>query len=148
MIQITITQIKQYYPVTDSLQQTKINDYTNFVKHNIFVAMFGLAISNEIFNGTIVNSKNVDFVGFTNLVAICVANELIKNLTVHTNAGLKIVNQPNWQALNVAQKQTKVNDLSGLIENQFLEAKKVLVTLGKITTNKFQNYGSFKIEKL
>lgn len=148
MITVFISDIKEFYPVTDSLTQTKIDDYTNFVKHNIFTAMFGLKVSTKIFSLEIQNNETENFVGFKKFTAICIANELIKNLTIHTNAGLKIVNQPNWQNLNVAQKQTKVNDLSGLVDQQFLEAKKILITFGFISDNNFKNYGSLKIEKL
>jgi len=145
MINLFINEIKEFYPVTDSLTQVKIDDLTNFVKNNIYVQMFGLAISNEIFNQIITDNATVNFIGFKKFTALCVANELIKNNYVHTNAGLKIVNQQNWQTPRLNEKVSVLNDLSATIENQFVEAKKILVLLNKITNNKFQSYGSFKI---
>ena len=148
MIDLTIAEIKEYYPVTDSLTQAKINDLTKFVKNNIFIQMFGLAISKEIFDLTILDSASVNFIGFRKFLSLCVANELIKNSYIHTNAGLKIVNQQNWQTPTMQQKVAPLNDLSATIENQFLEAKKILVILGKISNNEYQSYGSFKIIKI
>ena len=46
---ILISELKEFYPVTDSLSQDKIDTQMGFVKNNTFLQMFGLSISNKIF---------------------------------------------------------------------------------------------------
>lgn len=141
---ILISELKEFYTVTDSLSQDKINTQMGFVKNNTFLQMFGLAISTKIFEGTIADSASVDFIGFRKFVALCIVGQLVEDAWIHTNAGLKIVNQPGW----TNSKNTPLNKISNTIENQFVEAKKILIELGEIPNNKFRSSATFNIEKI
>jgi hypothetical protein len=110
--------------------------------------MFGLGISTRIFDGTIADSASKDFIGFRRFVALCIASQMIKSLITHTNAGAKIVNQPNSQSPKAMDKNTDLMDLANTVENQFIEAKKILSELGEIPKNKYAGYSSFQIEKI
>ena len=145
---ITVAEIKEFYPVTDSLTQNKINELMNFVKMNTFLSMFGLEISTKISSGTIPNSDSVSFVGFRKFVSLCIVGQLIEDTFLHTNAGLKVINQPNWTSPRVAEKNNTLMRINATIDNQFIEAKTILTALGFISENKFVPYSSFNISKI
>jgi len=145
---ITLADIKTFYPVTDSLSQQKIEDLTNFIRFNTFIQMFGLANTNEIFSQTIPDSVTLDFIGFKKFVSLCIVGQLIEDTFVHTNAGLKIVGQPQWTSPRVAEKNNTLVKINNTIENQFIEAKKVLTILGKIPANTYAGYSSFRVDKI
>lgn len=145
---ISISEIKEFYPVTDSLTQNRINELMSFVKMNTFLSMFGLEISTNIFAGIIVNSESASFVGFRKLVSLCIVGQLIEDTFTHTNAGLKIINQQNWQSPKVSEKNNTLMKINNAIENQFQEAKLILTTLGYIPENKYAGYSSFQIDKI
>jgi len=145
---ITVDELKEFYPVTDSLSQEKINSLMGTVKNTTFIQMFGLAISKEIFSGTIVNSDSNDFLGFRKFVALCVVGQMLKNTYIHTNAGLKAINQQNWSSPKISEKHIDIMDINSTIENQFVEAKKILVSLGKISNNEYSGYSAIKITKV
>lgn len=145
---ILISELKEFYPVTDSLSQDKINTQMNFVKNNTFLEMFGLKISKEIFAGTIANLENDNFLGFRKFISLCIVGALVEDTYIHTNAGLKAINQQNWNSPRVSEKNSTLSKINASIENQFVEAKKVLVTLGKIPNNKYSGYSAIKITKI
>ena len=145
---ILISELKEFYPVTDSLSQDKIDTQMGFVKNNTFLQMFGLSISNKIFDGNIADSANADFIGFRKFVALCIVGNLIEDSFVHTNAGLKIISQPGWSSPKTNEKSNPLNKITNTIEMQFVEAKKILISLGEISENKFKGYGTFNIEKI
>lgn len=145
---ITLADIKTFYPVTDSLSQQKIDDLTNFIKFNTFIQMFGLANTNEIFSQAIPDSVTLDFIGFKKFVSLCIVGQLIEDTFVHTNAGLKIVGQPQWSSPRVSEKNNTLVKINNTIENQFIEAKKILTTLGKIPANTYAGYSSFRVDKV
>lgn len=145
---ITLAEIKKFYPVTDSLSQQKINDLANFVKFNTFVQMFGLSISTKIFEGTIEDSDSENFIGFRAFVALCIAGQLIEETYIHTNAGLKMIGGTNWNSPKVSEKNNTLVKLGNTIENQFVEAKKILQADGFISANTYAGYSSFRIDKI
>ena len=145
---ISLSEIKEFYPITDSLTQDKINTLTSFVKSNTFLQMFGLALADKIFSGEILDNGTPDFIGFRKFVCLCIANQLIKDTFVHTNAGLKIVNQQNWQSPKINEKIILVNELQATVENQFLAAKKILIELNYIPKNTYAGYSSIKIDRV
>jgi hypothetical protein len=146
---ILLSELKEFYPVTDSLSQDKINTQMNFVKNTTFLQMFGLAISKEIFAGTIPVTETADFLGFRKFAALCIVGLLLEDTYTHTNAGLKIINQQNWNSPKLSEKNiTTVYKINSTIENQFIEAKKILVSLGKIPDNKYSGYSAIKITKI
>ena len=146
---LLLSDIKEFYPVTDSLSQQKINDWTNFVKNTTFLEMFGLAISNKIFAGTIEDSANDNFVGFRKFTALCVTGLLLEDSFIHTNAGLKMVGQfRSWTEPKMQDKNNPLMKINNTIENQFIEAKKVLAIIDEKPLNKYAGYSAFKIEKI
>ena len=145
---ILISELKEFYPITDSVSQGKIDTQMGFVKNNTFLQMFGLAISTKIFSGDIDDSASADFIGFRKFVALCIVGNLIEDSFVHTNAGLKIVSQNGWQSPKTNEKSNPLNKISNTIENQFVEAKKILMLLEEIPKNKYVGYGTFNIERI
>jgi len=145
---ITLAEIKQYYPVTDSLSQDKINTVTNHVKNVIFLEMFGFSLSNKIFTGEVPNSEGDDFMGFRLFTALNIAAYFAGEVYTHTNAGLKAITQPNWSNPSKADKNTTVTPLSDAVTAQFLEAKKILDALSLTPKNEFTPYSSFQIDKI
>lgn len=145
---ITLADLKAFYPVTDSISQARINELATYVKFNTFIQMFGLKNTTDIFAGTIADSANDSFLGFKKFVALCIVGQLVEDTFVHTNAGLKIVGQPNWTSPRVNEKNNTLVKINNTIENQFVEAKKVLMSLGRISENKYSGYSSFRIDKI
>lgn len=145
---ILITEIKEFYPVTDSLSQAKIDSTMNNVKNVMFLQMFGFSISGKIFSGAIADSANVNFIGFRKFVSLCIAANFCEETYVHTNAGLKAINQPNWTSPTAMAKNTTLIKLNNAIEAQFIEAKKVLNTLSETPANDYEAYSSFEIYKI
>lgn len=145
---ITLAEIQEYYPVTDSLAQAKINMYMNYVKNITFLAMFGNFISAQIFDGTIEDSASNDFIGFRKFVAMCIADRIDEEVHTHTNAGLKTINQPNWSTPKTSEKTQDLMDLRNAVENQFFEAKKILKTLDQTPENDYQANSSFQIDRI
>lgn len=145
---ILIAEIQKYYPVTDSLSQAKIDTTMNYVKNITFMQMFGLDISTRIFDGTISDLPSVSFIGFRNFVALCIAAQFCEETYMHTNAGLKAINQPNWSSPTAMTKNTTLIKLNNAIEIQFLEAKKVLTTNEETPANDYAPYSSIEIHKI
>lgn len=145
---ITLAEIQEFYPVTKSLDQEKINTLMKHIKNVTFLEMFGFGISTKIFDGTIANSDNGNFVGFRKFVAMCIARQQVEETYIHTNAGLKAINQPNWSSPTVMTKNTTLLQLNNAVESQFLEAKKVLSLLNETPSNSYEPYSSFKIDKI
>jgi len=145
---ITVAEIKKFYPVTNSLTQDKIDTFMTFVQNIIFMQMFGADISTRIFAGTIADGESVNFIGFRALVSMCIAGQLCEETYVHTNAGLKAINQPNWSSPTAQAKNTTLIKLNNAIEVQFIEAKKILQTASEKPTNTYEPYSSFQIDKI
>lgn len=145
---ILVEEVQAFYPVTDSLAQKKIDESMNFVKNITFLQMFGFEISAKIFAGTIADSADVNFMGFRKFVALCIAGQFCEETFIHTNAGLKAINQPNWSSPTAAAKNTTLMKLNNAIEVQFIEAKKVLSTLSETPANNHEAYSSFQIDKI
>jgi hypothetical protein len=145
---ITLSEVQEFYPVTASLDQTKINILAKHVKNVVFLQMFGYSISTEIFSGVIPDSQAGEFIGFRALVAMCIARQQVQEVYVHTNAGLKAVNQPNWSSPALTSKHTSLLELNNAVELQFLEAKKALSLLNEKPLNSYEPYSSFKIDKI
>jgi len=145
---ILLSEIKKFYPVTDSLAQDKIDTVMSHVKNVIFLQMFGFSISTKIFTGDIADSADAAFMGFRNFVALNIAAYFAGEVFTHTNAGLKAINQPNWSTATKADKNTTVMPLSDAVTAQFIEAQKILQALDDEPVNKFAPYSSFEIHKI
>jgi hypothetical protein len=145
---ILVSELKVFYPVTDSLSQAKIDEFVNNVRNVIFMQMFGYAIANKIFAGTIEDSATDNFMGFRKFTALCTATQFAEETFIHTNAGLKIINQPNWGSPTAQTKNTTLMKLNNAIEVQFLEAKSILKAGDETPANDYVPYSSFEIEKI
>lgn len=145
---ITVAEIKKFYPVTNSLSQDKIDTFMAFVQNILFMQMFGADISTRVFDGTIADGASVDFIGFRAFVAMCIAGQLCEETYVHTNAGLKAINQPNWTSPTAQTKNTTLIKLNNAIEVQFIEAKKILQADSEKPTNAYDPYSSFQIDRI
>jgi hypothetical protein len=145
---ITLAEIQEYYPVSESLSQLKIDAVMQHIKNVTFLEMFGFEISTKIFDGAIADSASAAFMGFRKFVAMCIARQQVEETYVHTTAGLKAINQPNWSSPTAATKNTTLMQLNNAVEAQFIEAKKVLKLLDKTPTNDYDPYSSFQIDKI
>lgn len=145
---ILLTEIQEYYPVSESLSQAKINAVMKHVKNVTFLEMFGFEISTKIFDGTIADSANDTFMGFRKFVAMCIARQQVEETYVHTTAGLKAINQPNLSSPTAATKNTTLMQLNNAVEAQFIEAKKILTGLDEKPTNTYEPYSSFQIDRI
>jgi len=112
---ITLAEVKEFYPVTDSLLLAKIDTVMLHVKNVIFLQMFGYAITVKIFSGDILDSAAEEFMGFRKFVALNIAAYFAGEVFTHTNAGLKAINQPNWQTATKLDKNTTVMPLSDAV---------------------------------
>jgi len=66
LITPTIPQLKEFYPVAESLGTDKITEFSNYVKSHLFVRMFGFEAASKILAGTIADSASASFIGFQN----------------------------------------------------------------------------------
>lgn len=145
---ITVAEIQEFYPVTDSLSQHKIDEVANQVKNLTFLEMFGADLSKRIFDGSIADSATADFVGFRKFVCLCIAGNFCEETYIHTNAGLKSINQPNWGSPTAATKNTTLIKINNVIEAQFREAKKILRAIPEEPKNDYAPYSSFQIDRV
>lgn len=148
---ISVGEIKKYFPVTSSLSQTKIDENMEYVKNITFMEMFGVDISERIFSGDIAEpdlTTHKGFIGFRKFVALCIAANLAEEAHIHTNAGLKLINQPNWSSPKPQDKVTTLVKLNNAIEKQFQEAKKILSAEDEKPDNDYDGYSSFNFERI
>ena len=144
----TIAQIKEFYPVSESLPTAKIEEFSNYVSNHMFVKMFGYETANKILNGDIANSESSTFIGFQKFYALCVAYQNIKDPFVSTNFGLKTVNRSGVSDPTNNQKSIIIIEIENTISIHYAEALKVL------STNKCENipawsgYFSYKISRI
>lgn len=145
---ITLAEVKEFYPVTDSLNQAKIDDVMRHVKNVIFLEMFGFSITTKIFSGEIEDSADDAFMGFRNFTALNMAAYFANEVFTHTNAGLKAINQPNWSNPTKQEKNTSTMAINDAVTAQFIEAQKVLKLLDEKPANDYAPYSSFQIDKI
>lgn len=145
---IVLAEIKEFYPVTDSLSQAKIDDVMRHVKNVIFLEMFGFSLTAKIFSGGISDSAGDEFMGFRNFVALNIAAYFANEVYTHTNAGLKSISQPNWSNPTKQDKNTTIMAINDAVTAQFIEAQKVLNELDEKPANNYAPYSSFQIHKI
>lgn len=148
---IGLGEIKAYFPVTSSLTQDKIDENMNYVRNITFMEMFGVDITSRIFSGDIAEpdlTENKDFIGFRKFVALCIAANFAEESHIHTNAGLKLINQPNWSSPKAQDKVTTLVKLNNAIEKQFQAAKRILESDAEKPDNDYDGYSSFNFERI
>lgn len=141
---ITLAEIQKYYPLSNSVTQEKINVLTNQVRNVIFLQMFGLKNTNDIFNEVVPNSENDTFIGFRNFIAMNIVRQQLEEVHTHTTAGLKAINQPNWSSPTMKEKSYTIIQLSDVITLQQIEASKIL----NVKKSNYLPYSSIKIHKI
>ncbi len=60
----TIAELKEFYPVSQSLPTEKIEEFSTYVLNHLFLKMFGFEAANKIIAGTIPDSASGTFIGF------------------------------------------------------------------------------------
>lgn len=145
---IVLAEVKEFYPVTDSLAQEKIDAVMLHVKNVIFLQMFGFSITAKIFSGDIADSAADEFMGFRKFVALNIAAYFAGEVFTHTNAGLKAINQPNWQTATKQASSTTVMPLSDAVSAQFIEAQKILQALDQEPVNNYVPYSGIEIHRI
>lgn len=145
---IVLAEVKEYYPVTDSLSQAKIDDAMRHVKNVIFLQMFGFSITAKIFSGDIVDSANDDFMGFRLFVALNIAAYFAGEVYTHTNAGVKAITQPNWQNPTKQERNSSVLPINDAVTAQFIEAQKILQAVDQEPINNYVPYSGIEIHRI
>lgn len=144
----TIQELKEFYPVSESLPTAKIEEAANYVKSHLFVKMFGFSASNQIIDGTIADSASTTFIGFQKFFALCVAYQTIKDPLVSTNFGAKIVNRAGVVDPTNNQKSIILIDVENTISIHYKEALKIVNDSNCENVPTWSGYFSYKVSRL
>ncbi len=144
----TLAELKQFYPTTGSLETSKIQELTDYVKNHIFLKMFGFEAATKIADGTIGDSASSTFLGFQKFLALCVAYQQERDPLMSTNFGSKIISRANVTDPTNNQKSITLGDLEGTISIHYAEAWKIVnsTTCGGVPA--WGGYFSYKISRL
>jgi hypothetical protein len=144
----TISQLKEFYPVSESLPTAKIEEFSNYVKNHLFLKMFGFDASTQIAAGTIPNSNSSTFIGFQKFFALCVAYQTIKDPLVSTNFGAKIINRQGVVDPTNNQKSIILIDIENTISIHYRQALEVVQFNKCEKVPSWSGYFSYKISRL
>lgn len=144
----TIQELKEFYPVSASLPDTKREDLADYVGNHVFLKMFGFEAAKKILAGTIPDSASDTFLGFKKFFALCCAYQEIKDPLVSTNFGAKIVNRQGVADPSNGQKSITLIDVENTISIHLREALKVLGTTGCTNLPSWSGYFSYKMSRL
>lgn len=144
----TISQLKDFYPVSESLPTTKIEEFSNYVKNHLFVRMFGFEAASKIVAGDIADSASASFIGFQKYFALCVAYQTIKDPLVLTNFGAKIISRQGTIDPTNNQKSIVLIDIENTISAHYREALKVVGSTNCENVPTWGGYFSYKISRV
>jgi hypothetical protein len=144
----TLTQLKEFYPTTGSLETTRIQEVTDYVKNHIFLKMFGFEASQQIIAGTIPDSASPTFIGFQKFLALCTAYQQEKDPLMSTNFGSKIISRPNVTDPTNGQKSITLIDIENTIAIHYKEAYKLVSNTKCGGVPDWGGYFSYKISRL
>jgi len=144
----TLQQLKEFYPVTGSLETSKIQELSDYVKNHTFLKMFGFEASTKITDGTIPDSADVNFIGFQKFYALCVAYQQERDPLMSTNFGSKIISRANVVDPTNNQKSITLGDLEGTISIHYKEALRILNTTTCSGVPTWGGYFSYKVSRL
>lgn len=144
----TLPQLKEFYPVTGSLETTMIEEVANYVRNNIFLKMFGFEASTQIVNGAIPDSASSTFIGFQKFFNLCVAYQHVKDPLMSTNFGGKIISRPNVTDPSNNQKSITLIDLEGTISIHYEQALKVVGSTNCANVPTWGGYFSYTVTRL
>ena len=144
----TIQQLKEFYPTTASLEDSKIAEVCSYVKNHIFLKMFGYQASQQIIDGTILDSASPTFMGFQKFLALCTAYQQEKDPLMSTNFGSKIISRPNVVDPSNQQKSITLIDLEGSIGIHYKEALKLVNESNCAGVPSWSGYFAYKVSRL
>ena len=144
----TITQLKEFYPTTASLETSKIQELADYVKNHIFLKMFGFEAATKIASGDIEDSASATFIGFNKFFALCVAYQQERDPLMSTNFGSKIISRANVTDPTNNQKSITLGDIEGTISIHYAEAWKIVNSSKCAGVPEWGGYFSYKISRL
>lgn len=144
----TLSELKQFYPTTGSLETSKIQELKDYVINHVFLKMFGFEASTKISDGTIGDSASSTFLGFQKFLALCVAYQQERDPLMSTNFGSKIISRANVTDPTNNQKSITLGDLEGTISIHYAEAWKIVNSTKCGGVPAWGGYFSYKISRL
>jgi hypothetical protein len=144
----TLQELKEFYPTTGSLEPSKIEEVTNFVKSNIFLEMFGFQAATQIIDGTVDDSASNTFLGFQKFLALCVAYQQERDPLMSTNFGSKVISRPNVTDPTNNQKSITLVQLEKTISIHYKEALKIVNNKNCANVPTWGGYFSYAVKKL
>jgi hypothetical protein len=144
----TLQELKEFYPTTGSLEPSKIEEVTNFVKNNIFLEMFGFQAATQIIDGTIDDSASITFLGFQKFLALCVAYQQERDPLMSTNFGSKVISRPNVTDPTNNQKSITIIQLEKTISIHYKEALQIVNNKNCANVPTWGGYFSYAVKKL
>lgn len=144
----TLTQLKEFYPTTGSLETSKIQEVADYVKNNIFLEMFGYQAATQIIDGTIADNASSTFLGFQKFLALCTAYQQERDPLMSTNFGSKIISRPNVSDPSNIQKSITLIQLEKSISIHYREALKIVNNTNCSNVPNWGGYFSYTVKKL
>jgi hypothetical protein len=144
----TLQELKEFYPTTGSLEPSKIEEVTNFVKSNIFLEMFGFQAATQIIDGTVDDSASNTFLGFQKFLALCVAYQQERDPLMSTNFGSKVISRPNVTDPTNTQKSITLIQLEKTISIHYKEALKIVNNKNCANVPTWGGYFSYTVKRL
>lgn len=144
----TIQQLKEFYPTTASLEDSRISEVTSYVKNHIFLKMFGHQAATQIIDGTIPDNAGPTFMGFQKFLALCTAYQQEKDPLMSTNFGSKIISRPNVTDPTNQQKSITLIDLEGSISIHYKAAWQIVNASNCAGVPPWGGYFSYKVSRL
>jgi hypothetical protein len=144
----TLQELKEFYPTTGSLEPSKIEEVTSFVKSNIFLEMFGFQAASQIIDGTIDDNASSTFLGFQKFLALCVAYQQERDPLMSTNFGSKVISRPNVTDPTNNQKSITLIQLEKTISIHYKEALKIVNNKNCANVPTWGGYFSYAVKKL
>lgn len=144
----TLQQLKEFYPTTGSLEDSKILEVSNFVKNHIFLEMFGYQAATQIIDGTIADNASSTFMGFQKFLALCTAYQQERDPLMSTNFGGKIISRPNVMDPSNNQKSITLIQMEKSISIHYKEALKIVNNSNCTNVPTWGGYFSYTVKKL
>ena len=145
----TRDELNFFYPISESIPDTKREELKNYVANHIFIKMFGYEAMVSILSGEVPDSASNKFLGFQKLLALCCSYEQIKDPLVSTNFGAKIISRDNVISPSNEQKRITLQDIEDTISIHLRAAYEVLSVSkcsGSLPT--WSGYFSYKMTRL
>lgn len=144
----TAQQLREFYPVSTSLPEQKIEELFNYVCNILFVDMFGYSATKQIIDGDIPTDESADFIGFQKFVALCCAYQEVRDPLVSTNFGAKIIDRQGSINPSNQQKGITLIPLEKAISTHYKIALRLLNTYSCKDLPEWGGYYSYKITRL